>query len=203
MSDTNHQGSRFIKACRLFDEANLRDPNKVTCEGVEYPHEYIYSRWLTQWVQKLAPDASEALLLAARCQHLKRWEIPRNTYPMNRPGYLKWRTDLKKFHAQQAAAILAQAGYAQPLIERVQALNLKQNIKHDPECQTLEDALCLVFLEHQFEAFMQKNNDEAKMIGILQKSWKKMSEAGHQAASQLRFPDAGQAIIRRAIENED
>src|SRR6185436_20622804 len=115
---------RFRAALRRFDEENARDPNRETVNGQSRPRERVYAEWLTDWVLKLRPGASEELQLAARCQHLCRWMIPRDSYPMTRPGYLKWREALKKFHAQRAGEILREVGYTDDLIERVQNLNL-------------------------------------------------------------------------------
>ena len=142
----------FAKAMERFDAENSRDPNLETDGGVSYPRELLYARRLTDWVQKLAPGASESLRLAARCQHICRWLIPRDTYPMTRAGYLRWRHDLKQFHAKKSAEILHDAGYTAEIIERVRDLNLKKNFPTDPDSRILEDALCLVFLEISYFA---------------------------------------------------
>ena len=142
----------FQKAIARFDAENALDPNLESDGGVRHPRELLYARRLTAWVLKLAPAASESLRLAARCQHICRWMIPRETYPMTRPGYLRWRTDLKQFHARKSAEILREAGYGEEMIEKVRDLNLKKNFPADAESRILEDALCLVFLEHQFAA---------------------------------------------------
>src|SRR5712671_4788645 len=117
---------RYAAAFHRFDAENARDPNVELVEGGPQPRELVYSNWLTEWVLRLYPEASEALRLAARCQHLRRWEIPRNSYPMDRAGYLRWRADLKKFHAEQSGEILRAVGYDEELIRRVQELNLKK-----------------------------------------------------------------------------
>src|SRR5262245_5323463 len=135
---------RLQAALGRFDEENSRDPNRLVVDGAEQPRELIYARWLSAWVERLCPTASEALRLAARCQHLCRWTIPRDQYPQTRAGYLKWREDLKKFHAQRAGEILREVGYSEEVVEGVQALNLKKNFPRDPESRVLEDALCLV-----------------------------------------------------------
>src|SRR3974390_1587887 len=135
--------ARFSEAIRRFDEENGRDPNIVNWEGVDNPHELLYAKRLTDWVLRLYPEASEPLLLAARCQHICRWMIPRSTYEMTRSGYLLWRTDLKRFHARKSAEILREVGYDDATIARVGDLNLKKQFGHDPDCQVLEDALCL------------------------------------------------------------
>jgi hypothetical protein len=189
---------RFEEAVRQFDEANSGDPTRVTVDGRSEPRERVYAQWLTDWVMKLAPDASEPLRLAARCQHLCRWEIPRDSYPMTRTGYLQWREGLKKFHARKAAEILKEVGYAEPVIARAQELVLKKNFPHDPEGRVLEDALCLVFLEHQFADLAGKNTQE-KMVSVLQKTWKKMTPKGHEAALSLPYGARERELLDLAL----
>lgn len=189
---------RYVAALRRFDEANARDPNQEIVDGVAHPRELIYAQWLTDWVLRLSPDASEALRLAARCQHICRWEVPRNSYPMDKPGYLRWRADLKKFHAEKAGQILREVGYDEATITRVQELNLKQNFPGDPEVRVLEDALCLVFLERQFAALAAKSEDE-KMVNALQKSWRKMTPTAHAEALKLSYGPRERALIERAL----
>lgn len=189
---------RFAAAIRRFDEANSRDPNIEVVSGQSHPRELIYAQWLTDWVLKLAPDASEALRLAARCQHICRWESPRNSYPMDKPGYLKWRADLKKFHAEKSGQILREVGYDETVVQRVQELNLKKNHPKDPEVCVLEDALCLVFLEHQLTPLAAKA-DDAKMINALQKSWKKMTPAAQAEALKLNYGAREKSLITRAL----
>ena len=133
----------FQKAIEKFDAENSRDPNIEIVGGVPQPRELLYARRLTEWVLKLTPDASESLRLAARCQHLCRWMIPRDNYPMTRAGYLRWRNDLKLFHADKAGAILREAGYGDDMIGEVRDLNLKKIFPTDSDSRVLEDALCL------------------------------------------------------------
>ncbi|HEV2318920.1 MAG TPA: DUF4202 domain-containing protein [Verrucomicrobiae bacterium] len=185
---------RFETAIRRFDEENGHDPNKENGQ----PRELLYAQRLTDWVLRLCPDASETLRLAARCQHLRRWEIPRTQYPLSRAGYLKWRTDLKKFHARRAGEILAEAGYDNETIQRVRDLNLKKNFPSDPDCRVLEDALCLVFLEFQFADLAAKTSDD-KMINALKKSWQKMTEAGRAEALKLKYGERERALIQRGL----
>jgi len=130
-----------------FDALNAADP---------HGKELLYARRMTQWLEKLEPGASETLQLAARSQHLMRWQIPRDTFPKHRAGYLKWRTDLKRFHAAKSAEILTAVGYDAATIARVRSLNLKEDLGRDPETQVLEDALCLVTLEHQLSELLAK-----------------------------------------------
>jgi len=190
--------ARFDEALRRFDAANAADPNRDLVDGVEHPRELLYARRLTDWVLRLQPDASEALRLAARCQHLCRWESPRSNYPMDRAGYLRWRAELKKFHAAQSGAILREVGYGEELIARVQSLNLKKDLGKDPDCQVLEDALCLVFLQYQLTDLAAKTDDE-KVINALRKSWVKMSEQGRAEALKLGYSDRELALIKAAL----
>ena len=185
---------RFAAAIRRFDEENSRDPNHENGQ----PRELLYARRLTDWVQKLSPAPSEALQLAARCQHICRWQSPRENYPMTKPGYLKWRADLKKFHAEKSGAILREVGYDDDTIRRVQDLNLKKNFPADAEVRVLEDALCLVFLEFQFAPLAAKSDDE-KMINALKKSWAKMTEAARAEALKLNYGKREKNLIDRAL----
>ena len=186
---------KFAAAVARFDAENSRDPNSENGR----PRELLYAERLTAWVLKLSPDAGEMLLLAARCQHICRWESPRENYPMTRPGYLKWRADLKKFHAEKSGAILKEVGYVEATIERVQELNLKKNFPADPEVRVLEDALCLVFLEFQLAALAAKADDE-KMVNALRKSWEKMTEAGRAAALKLNYSDNEKRLLSLALK---
>jgi hypothetical protein len=165
------------------------------------PRELVYAERLTDWVLKLAPDASEALRLAARCQHLRRWLIPRGQYPMSRGGYHAWRTRLKQFHAAESAAVLREVGYPEGVIARVTELNLKRNLASDPEMQVLEDALCLVFLEWQF-AELASRADEEKIVNALRKSWRKMSPEARLRAEQFNFGPLERRLLKRAMELE-
>ncbi len=196
-SETNDP-ERFTTAIRRFDEENARDPNTELAEGAAHPRELLYAQRLSAWVIKLAPDASEALRLAARCQHIGRWLIPRDTYEMTRPGYLRWRSDLKAMHARKAGDILREVGYPEEIALRVQELNLKKNFPRDPQSRILEDALCLVFLEYQF-AELASRTSEDKIINALQKSWKKMTPAGQAQASLLSFASREEALLKRAL----
>jgi hypothetical protein len=153
---------------------------------------------LTDWVIRLQPDPSEPLLLAARCQHICRWTIPRNSYDMTRAGYLRWRTELKQFHARKSEEILREVGYDEETIARVRELNLKKNLGRDPECQILEDALCLVTLQYQLTDLVAKT-EPAKMVEILQKTWKKMSPMAHAAALTLSYTESEKQLLAEAL----
>lgn len=193
----NHD-PRFSEAIRRFEEENARDPNLVFVEGIPHPHELLYAQRLTDWTLRLCPEASEPLRLAAHCQHICRWQVPRSSYEMTRAGYLRWRNDLKTFHARKAAEILRQVGYPEDTIARVQELNLKRKLGRDPECQVLEDALCLVTLQYQLSDLMAKT-DPDKMVGILQKTWKKMSPVARDHALALPFSRPERELIERAL----
>jgi hypothetical protein len=189
---------RLAAALARFDAANAADPTHIVCCGVNRPYEVVYAEWLTDWVLRLAPAASEPLRLAARCQHLRRWEIPRDSHPATRAGYLQWRQKLKEFHAEQAAHILRDVGYEESIIQQVQALNLKKNFPADPEVRVLEDALCLVFLEHQFADLARKATPE-KMVAALQKCWGKMTERAREEALKLSYAPKLQALLSQAL----
>ena len=194
LSDT----SRFEAAIRRFDAANSLDPNLEIVEGIPRPRELVYAKRLTHWALKLCPDASVELRLAVRCQHICRWMVARSSYPMTRPGYLKWREDLKKFHAEKAGEILRAVGYPEETVAKVQTLNLKKDFPQDPDSRVLEDALCLVFLEFQFAELAAKTPDD-KMINALQKSWKKMTAAAREHAMKLNFGPKEKSLLGRAL----
>ncbi|WP_276168689.1 DUF4202 domain-containing protein [Zobellia alginiliquefaciens] len=190
---------KLQQAFSLFDKANEKDPHTETVpSGKTYPKELLYALRMTEKLNDFAPNASEALQLTARCQHICRWEIPRESYEMNRTGYLKWRQDLKKFHAKKAASILEEVGYNKETIDKVAFLLEKKQLKKNEDTQTLEDVICLVFLEHYFEPFASEHED-AKVIDILQKTWRKMSEDGHNAALQLPLSQKSLELVSKAI----
>ena len=198
MAETTTSKSRFAAAIAAFDEANGEDPNLVEHAGEAVPKELLYARRMTAWLERLGPDASEPLRLAARAQHIRRWTIPRDTYPPGRDGYRRRRIDLAKFHARTAREILAAVGYDEATMARVESLLRKQRLKLDPEVQMLEDVICLVFLEFYFADFATQH-DEAKLIGILRKTWAKMSPRGHEAALALGLPAPLRALVEKAL----
>ncbi len=188
----------FKQAIVRFDAENAQDPNTVSVKGQDVPHELAYAKWLSAWVVRLNPEASEALRLAARCQHLRRWDIPRDTYPNDRAGYLKWRKELYGYHAKRAGEILSDVGYDDELIGKVQSIVRKENLRANPDAQTMEDALCLVFLEHQFAELSERTSRE-KMIEILKRTWGKMSDRGHEEAMALDLSDELIELVREAL----
>ncbi len=188
----------FEKALEAFDQYNGKDPNSETHKGEKYPKELIYSQRMSKKLIEFYPDASEALRLAIRCQHIGRWEIPRDSYPKDRVGYLNWRNKLKEHHADIAEKIMSQIGYDQEIIDRVKFLVQKKQLRHDEETQTLEDVVCLVFLEYYFDEFAKEHSEE-KIISILQKTWGKMSEACKEAALKLKLSDETVQLVKKAI----
>jgi len=191
--------SRFDDAIRMFDQANAEDPNTEVINGQPMAKELLYGQRMSARLAVFAPDAPETVKLAARAQHIRRWEVPRDTYPEGRAGYLKWRTDLYKRHAEIAGEIMGDVGYDAEPIDRVQTLLRKRGLKTDPDVQLMEDIICLVFLEHYFHDFARKH-DEEKLISIVQKTWNKMTEQAHEVALQLDYAPDDVAVIQKAVQ---
>jgi hypothetical protein len=190
--------SRFITAIDRFDAANAEDPTLETDGDAQVPAQLLYARRMTARLDAFAPESPEIVRLAARSQHICRWKIPRDSYPDGRDGYRRWRTDLGKFHAGLASGILRDVGYDQDTIDRVASLLQKKRLKADPDCQLLEDVICLVFLEHHLDDFAGQH-DEPKLTGILERTWEKMSEAGREAALKLPLSEAGRTLVAKAV----
>ena len=191
--------TRLEKAFALFDAYNQQDPTTLIWEGTSYPAEYFFALQVYHWVIKLSPEASEALLLASRSQHIGRWTSPRNSYAEGKAAYLQWRMDLAKFHASKATELMLEAGYEGEILEDVQRIILKKNLRTDPDVQTMENALCLVFLQFQYEDFIDKH-EEKKVMRILQKSWTKMSQPGRDAALTVTFSEKGKSLLDKALQ---
>jgi hypothetical protein len=189
---------RLAAALAAIDAANADDPHVISVDGVERPKELGHAELMTRWVRTLDPDCSDEQILAARAHHLRRWTIPRTSYPDGRSGYLKWRTALKRQHGDDIGAILRDAGYDDESVARVQAIVTKRGLGQDSAVQVHEDALCLVFLETQLDELASKMGDD-KTADILQKTAKKMSPAGLQAARELRFSTPAAALLERAF----
>jgi hypothetical protein len=192
--------ARFREAIRRFDELNAADPNRELVDDGPRPRELVNAERLSRWVMTLAPDASEPLRLASRCQHLCRWMIPRSNYEMTRAGYLQWRSELKRFHAEKSSAVLRAFGYPEETVQRVSELNLKKHFPADADSRVLEDALCLLFLQFQLAEFAQKT-DDGKVINALQKSWKKMTPSGHEHALKIGYGERERSLIERALRS--
>ncbi|WP_158849301.1 DUF4202 domain-containing protein [Algibacter sp. L1A34] len=190
--------TRFETAIALIDKKNAEDVNTYSVSGMEYPKELLYSQRMSRTLLQFDSNASKALQIAARAQHICRWKSARNEYPMDRAGYLKWRQDLKQMHAELTSDILKEVGYDDEFIDRVKAIVLKKLIKKNKESQTIEDVICLVFLDFYFDEFAAKHSDE-KIIDILQKTWKKMSDEGHAEALKIKFSEKSLALVKQAI----
>jgi len=190
--------TQLNKAIQLFDAANSKDPFTETVAGKTFPKELLYAQRMSEQLNDFEPNPPETVQLAVRCQHICRWEIPRDSYEMNRAGYLTWRRDLAKFHAKRASEILKEVGYDDTIIDEVASLLQKKQLKKNADTQLLEDVVCLVFLNHYFEKFSQKYSEQ-KLIDILQKTWKKMSSKGHKAALKLNLSDNSIALINKAL----
>lgn len=178
---------RFHEAIAAFDALNAQDPSQEVVEGQTQPKELLYAECMSAMLRRYAPDASEALQLAVRCQHIQRWQIPRSSYPMTKPGYHQWRKALKAFHADVARKVLIEAGYDDMTIERVCALVKKSLPAADAEAQTLEDVVVLVFLENYLESFVASHSDydAEKFADILNKTFRKTSLQGRAAVRQM------------------
>ena len=200
-SGSGSEPGRFETALRRLDQENARDPNREAAAGADQPRELLYAQRLTDWVLRLKPDASETLRLAARSAHLCRWAIPRNAYPMDRPGYLRWRQELKKFHAAKVGEILKAAGYDDKSISNVRGLVSKSAFPSEPDSRILEDALCLVFLQWQLGDLAAKTTDD-KMINALQKAWKKMTPLAQDFALKLDYTPREKELLARALAGE-
>lgn len=188
----------FQNASQWIDAENAQDPNIEIYQSKTYSKELLYSNRMYERLMNFCPNASEAVQIAAKAQHICRWKIDRESYPMDRVGYLKWREDLKKFHAETTAKILKKAGYQEEFIARVSFLIEKKLLKKDAETQLLEDVICLVFLEHYFDPFVQKH-DREKMKNIILKTWNKMSESGHQEALKINFSNDNFELIKEVL----
>jgi len=192
---------RYGRAIERFDAMNAADPNLEAVGSSREPKELLYARRMTEMLDRFAPGASEAVRLAVRCQHIRRWEIPRASYPRTPDGYKAWRTRLMDHHAGIAAAVMRDCGYSETMIASVSALLRKERLKRNPDAQLLEDIVGLVFLEHYLAEFVSGHPayDEAKLTDILQKTFRKMSEAGVQAVSALvKLPSELAAVAAKA-----
>jgi hypothetical protein len=187
--------SRFDTAMSRIDAVHAEDPEK---DAAGRPRELVYAQRMSATLEKFAPQASESLRLAMRCQHLRRWSLARSAYPEGKVGYLRWRKEESLAHASLAGDILGEAGYDADTVKHVQSLIKKERIKHDADAQVLEDVTCLVFLEHELAPFAAKHPDE-KVIDILRKTWPKMSVRGQQAALGLALPAPLRQLVEKAV----
>ena len=195
---------RFNAVIAAIDAVNAEDPRKITVDGVERPFESVYAERMTETLDRMYPDASELLRIAARAQHIRRWEIPRDTYPMGREGYNKWRLSMRKLHAELVGKIMAEHGYSDEDIALVGSYLRKVALKRVDDSQALENVVDVVFLEHYWDDFVEKfsDYDDDKLIDIVGKTLRKMSSHGHAAALALDLPPETARIVMAAVERE-
>lgn len=191
-------GDQLARVIAAIDAANADDPETIEVRGEMRPKEQAHAEMMTDWVRRLDPDPVDAQLIAARAHHLRRWSISRSSYPDGRSGYLRWRTALKKQHADEVGEILGREGYEPDVIETVQHIVRKDALKTDPMVQTHEDALCLVFLETQL-LDLARDQGDAKTVDIIRKTVAKMSDRGIEAALALDLPPDAVALFGRAM----
>ena len=194
--------TRFNNTIASFDAINAQDPNQINIDGKPQPKELVYAARLSEMLNRYAPDASEALKLAVRAQHIQRWISPRSDYPMTKPGYMQWRSNLKNHHAELASKVMQEQGYDAETIEQVASLLKKENLRTNADTQTLEDVIVLAFLEHDLADFVEKYSDytEEKFLTILRKSYLKMSEKGRAAALTLiTIPENLVPVVLKAV----
>lgn len=190
--------SRLEASIAALDALHAEDPATVELDGEVVAAELDYARRMSAALRRVIDAPSEALELAVRAQHLQRWRLPRDEFPKTRPGYHAWRTAQAKAHAALAVETLRPLGWDEATLERVASLVRKQKRAIDPEAQALEDAACLVFLETQLAAFAD-GRDEAQVVDILRKTWKKMGPRGRDAALALELPGDARALVERAL----
>ncbi|CAB4881335.1 unannotated protein [freshwater metagenome] len=185
-------------AAAAIDDANANDPTVVAVRGELRPLAMAHGQLAVEWVQHLAEAPDDALLLAARAHHLRRWELQRTSYPEGRAGYLRWRRDQKQRHARDIEVILLGAGYGADTVERVQALIRRDGLGTDPSAQIIEDAACLVFIETQL-ADMAPRFERAHLLDIIRKTARKMSPAGLDAVSRIALGDVERELLAAAL----
>lgn len=190
--------TKLDKVLQEIDNVHAQDPNTVVINGEDQPYELHYSREMSAYLEKHSPGSSDLLRIAICAQHLRRWEVPRNSYPMNKGGYQSWRTALKHRQAGLVFQICLDNGYSEDDSNRVASLVRKENITHDDETRILEDVACLVFLDDQFEEF-KKHHDDKKIITILRKTWDKMTERGHELALEISMSSHAKSLITEAV----
>ncbi|MEI7617145.1 MAG: DUF4202 domain-containing protein [Actinomycetota bacterium] len=189
---------QLLDACAVIDAANALDPTVIVVRGESVALALAHGRLATDWVRHLNPEAGDALVIAARAHHLRRWEVPRTTYPEGKAGYLRWRKDQKARHARDVEVILNAAGYDALTIQRVQVLIRREQLKTDPDTQVLEDAACLVFIETQL-AEMAPRFDRDHLLEVIRKTAAKMSAAGLAAVALLPIGAVEHELLAAAL----
>ncbi|MGE0383985.1 MAG: DUF4202 domain-containing protein [Gammaproteobacteria bacterium] len=188
----------FARARELIDAAHAADPTRAP-DGT--PAELAYANRMESWIARLVPACNPVQRLAARCQHLERWRVPRSAYPQGKPGYFAWRRGLYVKQAERTRQILREAGVPDRETETIAAWVAKKDLQTDPGAQALEDAACLVFLETELARFAAQHADypREKFVDILRKTWRKMSPRGRDLALGLAFPKAIESLVREAL----
>lgn len=184
----------FDTAFAAIDAANRDDPHRFEGE----PLALVEGRLAHAWVERLTDEPSDALLLAARAHHLRRWVVPRSTYPDGRSGYLRWRRDQKVRHADELRALLTGVGVDAPTIERAATLVTKTGLGSDPDAQVFEDALCLTFLATQLGSTAERLGDD-RMVPVVAKTLAKMSDAGRRLATTVELDDHFAELVTEAF----
>lgn len=189
---------RLRRTLERIDEENMKDPTKEAWEGSEMPCAWVYGQRMTQWLLKLQPEPSPELQIAARAQHICRWEIPRDTFPANRKGYLDWRVRMYDFHSEKTLAIMEELGWDEDAQYQVNFYLHKRCLQTNREVQFLEDAACLIFIEHHLLEFAKEHRDQ-KVVRIIQKTWDKMTEQGHREVYAIALPDEVHALLDKVM----
>lgn len=194
--------NRLERVLSAIDDINRQDTHLTLANGVEHPKELIYGQRMSACIAKHWPQASELLQIAVRAQHIKRWHLKRDDFAQGKAGYYQWRIALGKFHAELTASIMQNNGYSQDEAEQTACIIRKESLKTNSDSQTLEDVACLVFLEHYFDEFAAKyteQNNEEKIIRIVQLTWQKMSNEAHNIALKMTLPEHLASLVNKAL----
>ncbi|MCQ8878767.1 DUF4202 domain-containing protein [Pseudoalteromonas shioyasakiensis] len=196
----------FEQVITLIDQANSQDPNSEQLDNTNCPKEHLYALRMTEMLNRFSPQADKLMHIAVRGQHIERWKSPRSDFPMGKQGYHQWRSALYEFHAGRVIELMQQVGYEEQACERVYNAVAKKQIKRNPDSQLVEDIASLVFIEHYMLGFAQSkpDYDEQKWIGIIQRTWKKMSPQAHEfvLAGNITLPSPLVPLIEKALSGE-
>lgn len=193
---------RLAAVLSAIDQINSEDPNQTLIDGNSQPNELLYGQYMTTCLEQYFPQSNELLQIAVRAQHIKRWHLKRTEFAAGKAGYYQWRIAQGKFHAQLTKSLMLEHGYDEDDAETTACILRKEKLKTNADTQTLEDVACLVFLQYYFDAFAAKyteKDNEAKIIRIVQKTWGKMSERGHEVALSLTLPEHLASLVGKAL----
>lgn len=199
---TTQSSNQLDRVLAAIDAVNQEDPNSTLINNQNQPKELVYGRYMSECLNQYWPNSNEHLQIAVRAQHIKRWHLKRNEFPEGKQGYLTWRKELGKFHAETTKQLMIESGYDETSAEKSACIIRKEKLKSNIDSQTLEDVACLVFLQYYFDEFAAKYtevNNEEKIIRIVQLTWKKMSDRGHEIALSLTLPDHLAALVNKAL----